>query len=70
MICLKYPQTYIHRIGRSGRYGRKGIALNFCTRKEKNILKYIQNMYSTEIKPFSGRCKCCIKCILNYFLFS
>ena len=48
----KYPQTYIHRIGRSGRYGRKGVALNFCTRKEKNILKYIQTMYSTEIKPF------------------
>jgi translation initiation factor 4A len=48
----KYPQTYIHRIGRSGRYGRKGVAINFCTRKEKNILNYIRRMYSTEIKPF------------------
>ena len=45
----KYPQTYIHRIGRSGRYGRKGSAINFVTRKEKNILTFIQKLYSTEI---------------------
>lgn len=48
----KYPQTYIHRIGRSGRYGRKGIAINFITRKEQNILNYIRRMYNTEIYPF------------------
>jgi translation initiation factor 4A len=48
----KYPQTYIHRIGRSGRYGRKGCAVNFVTRKEKNILQYIQKLYSTEIHEF------------------
>jgi superfamily II DNA/RNA helicase len=59
----KYPQTYIHRIGRSGRYGRRGVALNFCTRKEKNILKYIQTMYSTEIKPFPED----VTAILNTF---
>ena len=27
----KHKQTYIHRIGRSGRYGRKGLAVNFVT---------------------------------------
>lgn len=48
----KYPQTYIHRIGRSGRYGRKGCAVNFVTRKEKNILQFIQKLYSTEIHEF------------------
>jgi superfamily II DNA/RNA helicase len=48
----KYPQTYIHRIGRSGRYGRKGCAVNFVTRKETSILKYIQKIYSTEIHEF------------------
>lgn len=48
----KYSQTYIHRIGRSGRYGRKGIAINFVTRKEQNILNYIKRMYNTEIYPF------------------
>jgi superfamily II DNA/RNA helicase len=45
----KYPQTYIHRIGRSGRFGRKGSAINFVTKKEKNILGFIQKMYNTEI---------------------
>jgi translation initiation factor 4A len=48
---LKYPQTYIHRIGRSGRFGRKGCAINFVTRKEKNILGFIQKIYNTEIIP-------------------
>ena len=48
----KYPQTYIHRIGRSGRYGRKGIAINFVTRKEQNILNYIKRMYNTDIQAF------------------
>jgi len=47
----KYPQTYIHRIGRSGRFGRKGTAINFITKKEKNILTFIQKMYNTEIQP-------------------
>jgi translation initiation factor 4A len=47
----KYPQTYIHRIGRSGRFGRKGSAINFITKKERNILNFIQKMYNTEIKP-------------------
>ena len=48
----KYPQTYIHRIGRSGRYGRKGVAVNFVTRKEQNILNYIRRAYNTDIKVF------------------
>lgn len=47
----KYPQTYIHRIGRSGRFGRKGSAINFVTKKERNILSFIQKMYNTEILP-------------------
>ena len=47
----KYPQTYIHRIGRSGRFGRKGSAINFVTKKERNILNFIQKMYNTNIIP-------------------
>ena len=45
----KYPQTYIHRIGRSGRFGRKGSAINFVTKREKNIISFIQKIYNTEI---------------------
>lgn len=51
----KYPQTYIHRIGRSGRFGRKGCAINFVTRKEKNILGFIQKIYNTEIIPLPAQ---------------
>lgn len=47
----KYPQTYIHRIGRSGRFGRKGSAINFVTKREKNILNFIQKIYTTDIVP-------------------
>lgn len=47
----KYPQTYIHRIGRSGRFGRKGTAINFVTKKERNILSFIQKIYNTQIIP-------------------
>lgn len=41
--------TYLHRIGRSGRWGRKGIGINFVTRRDNHILKDIEQHYSTEI---------------------
>ena len=40
---------YLHRIGRSGRWGRKGIALNFITRRDYKQLKEIENYYNTQI---------------------
>jgi len=42
-------QNYIHRIGRSGRFGRKGVAINFANEKEYGILKDIEKYYSTTI---------------------
>ena len=53
----KYIETYIHRIGRSGRYGRKGIAINFVTEEEFERLQKIQNYYSTEISPLPDNIK-------------
>lgn len=44
-------ETYIHRIGRSGRFGRKGTAINFVTPEEKDQLEEIQNFYNTTIEP-------------------
>lgn len=41
--------TYLHRIGRSGRWGRKGIGVNFITRKDYKQLKNIEQHYHTEI---------------------
>jgi translation initiation factor 4A len=43
-------ENYIHRIGRSGRYGRKGIAINFVTKDDFSYLKQIQAYYNTNIE--------------------
>ena len=41
--------TYLHRIGRSGRWGRKGIGINFITRRDVDKLRKIEQHYSTQI---------------------
>ena len=35
-------EMYMHRIGRSGRFGRKGIAINFVTKEEIEIVRDIE----------------------------
>ena len=45
----KCTNTYLHRIGRSGRWGRKGTAINFITRRDYRLLKEIESFYSTTI---------------------
>lgn len=42
-------ENYIHRIGRSGRFGRKGVAINFVTVEDVKILRDIEQYYSTQI---------------------
>jgi translation initiation factor 4A len=42
--------TYLHRIGRSGRWGRKGIAINFQTKYDMNRLSRFEKFYETEIR--------------------
>ena len=42
--------TYLHRIGRSGRWGRKGTGINFITKRDIKRLKDIESFYNTEIK--------------------
>jgi translation initiation factor 4A len=42
-------EMYIHRIGRSGRFGRKGVAINFVTDKEAPALADIESHYQTSI---------------------
>jgi len=44
------PENYLHRIGRSARFGRKGVAVNFVTREQSGLLKDLMKMYDTEIK--------------------
>jgi len=52
VINFDMPQNvhiYLHRIGRSGRWGRKGVGINFVTRRDMRIKKEIEMYYNTNI---------------------
>ena len=42
-------ELYIHRIGRSGRFGRKGVSINFVKEDDVKTLRDIEQYYSTQI---------------------
>lgn len=44
-------ESYLHRIGRSGRFGRKGVAINFITDSDVDQLEYLQKYYRIKIDP-------------------
>lgn len=46
----KCIHTYLHRIGRSGRWGRKGVGINFITRRDVQKIKEIETHYACEIQ--------------------
>jgi translation initiation factor 4A len=46
----KSEHTYLHRIGRSGRWGRKGVAINFVTKHDGARIKQFEEYYSTQIE--------------------
>jgi len=43
-------ENYLHRIGRSGRFGRKGVAINFVTNPDVRTMKDIERYYHTQIE--------------------
>uniref|UniRef100_A0A2K6K230 RNA helicase n=1 Tax=Rhinopithecus bieti TaxID=61621 RepID=A0A2K6K230_RHIBE len=43
-------ENYIHRIGRGGRFGRKGVAVNMVTEEDKRTLQDIETFYNTSIE--------------------
>merc|ERR1712096_497567 len=43
-------ENYIHRIGRSGRFGRKGVAINFVTQDDSRSLRELEQFYNTQIE--------------------
>jgi translation initiation factor 4A len=43
-------ENYIHRIGRGGRFGRKGVAINFVAPDDVAMLKDIESFYNTHIE--------------------
>ena len=46
----KCVHNYLHRIGRSGRWGRKGTGINFITRRDIGKMREIESHYSTQIQ--------------------
>jgi ATP-dependent RNA helicase RhlE len=47
-------ETYVHRIGRTGRAGSSGVAVSFCTNEEKPYLKDINKLIRKDIPVISG----------------
>jgi translation initiation factor 4A len=47
--------TYIHRIGRSGRWGRKGMGINFITRRDIRLIRDIEQYYDTQIEEMPSQ---------------
>lgn len=45
-----YLESYLHRIGRSGRFGKKGVAINFITKRDIYNLQYLENHYGITIE--------------------
>jgi len=43
-------ENYIHRIGRGGRFGRKGVAINFVTDEDRRTLRDIEQFYNTQVQ--------------------
>jgi len=43
-------ENYLHRIGRSGRFGRKGVAINFLTSRDMRTMRDIERFYATQIQ--------------------
>ncbi|MEO0066573.1 MAG: hypothetical protein RI983_1899 [Bacteroidota bacterium] len=48
------PETYVHRIGRTGRAGEKGMAISFCDTEERAYLKDIQKLIKIELPIVSN----------------
>jgi len=51
----KTAETYLHRIGRSGRFGHLGLAINLITYEDRFSLYKIEQELSTEIKPIPAQ---------------
>lgn len=45
--------TYLHRIGRGGRWGKKGLAINFVTRRDVRKMREIETHYKIQIREFT-----------------
>jgi len=47
-------ENYLHRIGRSGRFGRRGLAINFVTHQDAHLLRELEKFYDTHVEEMPG----------------
>ena len=55
--------TYLHRIGRSGRYGRKGVAINLITDRDTTKIRNIESVYKIKVEELPSNIEDIIKFI-------
>lgn len=58
VVCFDFPksaESYLHRIGRSGRFGHLGVAVNLITYQDRDNLYKIEQELATEIQPVPPR---------------
>merc|ERR1719299_18867 len=58
----KNSETYLHRVGRSGRFGHLGLAINLITLQDRQNLYRIEQELKTEIKPIPGNIERSLYC--------
>ena len=65
-LLISTPPYYDNRIGRSGRFGRKGVAISFVREDDVKILRDIEMFYSTQIDemPVNGLFFCSVASLL------
>lgn len=59
----KTSETYLHRIGRSGRFGHLGVAINLITYEDRYNLFRIEKELDTEIKPIPAQIDRSVYCV-------
>lgn len=59
------PETYVHRIGRTGRAGYEGTALSFCDISETGLLKSIQKLIGRDIPVIEEHSFNCEECVIR-----
>ncbi|CAJ0751070.1 18555_t:CDS:10 [Entrophospora sp. SA101] len=50
----KDPETYLHRVGRTGRYGTHGLAISFVDQNEMKFIELLKENYNIDVQPLSN----------------